>query len=287
MRTRRAPKPVAAPIEPFLKWVGGKRRLLPQILPMLDGVVSPMARHIEPFAGGAALFFHRRPHAAILADVNENLVETYRAVRDDVDAVLDAFEWLEARHEVASVYYETRDRMNARAWSSSAERAAMFLYMNRAGFNGQYRVNARGEINTPEGKRGNTATAFVDSRRIYAASIALQGVVVECMGFEETASHARCGDFVYFDPPYVPLSATSSFTAYDEAGFGDVEQMILRDTFRDLDRRGVHVMLSNSDVPVVRRLYSGFRIDTVRALRSINSDVAGRGYVSEVIVRNW
>lgn len=287
MRTRRAVAPRPAPVEPFLKWVGGKRRLLPQILPMLDGVVGETARHIEPFAGGAAMFFHRRPREAILADLNANLVETYRAVRDEPEAVLDAFEWLEARHDVGSVYYATRDRMNRGEWRSSAERAAMFLYMNRAGFNGQYRVNARGEINTPEGRRGNTTTSIVDARRIYSASLALRGVAVECMGFESTAALARRGDFVYFDPPYVPVSATSSFTAYDSEGFGDIEQMILRDTFRELDRRGVFVMLSNSDVPVVRRLYSGFCVETVRALRSISADASGRGHVDEVVIRNW
>lgn len=287
MRTRRAPASAGAPVEPFLKWVGGKRRVLPQILPMLEGVVAPSARHIEPFMGGAAMFFHRRPRRAILADLNAHLVETYRAVRDEPDAVLDAFEWFEARHDVASVYYAMRDRFNANGWRSNAERAAMFLYLNRAGFNGQYRVNRSGEMNVPEGKPGNTRQPMVDARRIYAASIALQGIAIECFGFETTATLARPGDFVYFDPPYAPLSMRNSFTAYDESGFGDVEQMILRDTFRDLDRRGCRVMLSNSDVPFIRRLYADYRIETVRALRSINSDAAGRGAIDEVIVRNW
>lgn len=283
MKTRRAQAARPAPCAPFMKWVGGKRRLLPQLLPMLDGI-SP-ARHVEPFVGGGALFFHRRPRRALLADVNENLIATYVAVRDDVDGVLDALEWFDARHGVGSVYYDIRDRFNAAAWRSPAERAAMFLYLNRTGFNGLHRVNARGELNVPEGRYSNPR--ILDARTIYAASIALQGVELVCTDFESTASRCARGDFVYFDPPYVPVSATSSFVGYDEGGFGDVEQMVLRDVFRELDRRGCFVMLSNSDVPFIRRLYSGYRVETVRAPRAINSDATKRGDVDEVVVRNW
>ncbi len=284
-RTMRAVVPYRPPVEPFLKWVGGKRRLLPQLVPLLPKPSIHRTRYMEPFVGGGALFFHERPERALLADVNESLIATYVSIRDEVDAVIDCLEWLEVRHDVGRVYYAMRERFNAGVFASTAERAATFLYLNRTGFNGLYRVNRGGALNVPEGKYTNPG--ILNTRMLYAASIALEGVELQCQDFEATVASAARGDFVYFDPPYVPITATSSFVGYDEGGFGNTEQMVLRDAFRDLDRRGCKVMLSNSNAPLVHRLYRDYRIDVVTAPRSINSDATRRGDVEEVIVRNY
>jgi DNA adenine methylase len=161
----------------------------------------------------------------------------------------------------------------------------MFLYLNKTCFNGLHRVNRRGEFNVPAGKYKNPR--ILDAENLRAASTALARADVRCAGFEELLGSARPGDFVYLDPPYVPLTATASFTAYAQDGFGMAEQERLRDVYRELDRRGCKLMLSNSDTPAVRALYREWRIDVVMAPRAVSCDGAGRQAVAEVVVRNY
>lgn len=276
-RTQQAPEPA-----PFLKWVGGKGRLLGQLLPLLPPGVELM-RHVEPFLGGGALFFAQRPKRALLADVNPALVDTYCAVRDEVEAVVDALVSL-ARHHGVDAYYRVRERFNA-ARAPRAERAAMFIYLNKTCFNGLYRVNRSGAFNVPAGRYAKPR--ILDPGLLLAASHALRHAHIEHASFEETLRLAHPGDFVYFDPPYVPASATANFTAYAADGFTGRDQERLRDVFRVLDRRGCKVMLSNSDVPLTRDLYREFRVDRVVAPRAINCDATRRGLVPEVVVRNY
>ncbi len=269
---------------PFIKWVGGKGRLLSQLIPLLPPGVSAM-RHVEPFAGGAAMFFARAPERALLADWNASLVETYAAVRDEVEGVIGELELLSLAHAEGS-YYGVRDRYNAATQSSRTERAAMFIYLNKTCFNGLHRVNSKGHFNVPEGRYKNPR--ILDPLGLRAASAALRGVEVRHASFEDLLDYARPGDFVYLDPPYEPVSETASFTSYTVgSGFSRADQTRLRDVVVALDRRGSKVMLSNSDVPFIRELYAKFRVDTVRAPRAINSDARGRGAVSEVVVRNY
>ena len=274
-----------AKASPFIKWVGGKGKLLGQLLPLLPPGAELM-RHVEPFAGGAAMFFARRPARAMLCDVNPALVDTYLAVRDQVESVIAALEPLAAQHAAAEgTYYRVRERYNARRGHTRAERAAMFVYLNKTCFNGLHRVNRKGDFNVPQGRYKNPR--ILDESTLRAASAALAGCEIVNQGFEALLATAKPGDFVYLDPPYEPVSRTSNFTSYAEEGFSQRDQERLRDVYAELDRRGCKLMLSNSDVPFIRELYGKWRIDLVAAPRAVSCDARGRGLVSEVVVRNY
>jgi DNA adenine methylase len=177
-----------------------------------------------------------------------------------------------------------RDRWNAAAASSPAERAAAFIYLNKTCYNGLWRVNRRGRFNVPLGRYANPG--IVDADGLHAAARALAGAELAVAPFEDVLAHAAPGDLVYFDPPYVPLSATAHFTAYTAGGFSAADQARLAEVFRALDERGCAVLLSNHDTPMVRRLFHGYRVDRVLCARNINSRAEARGAVAEVIVSN-
>jgi DNA adenine methylase len=274
------------PPAPVVKWAGGKTRLLPQLAPLLPPGVELM-RHVEPFAGGAAMFFAMRPARALLCDVNPALINMYEAVRDQVDDVMDHLDRFSREHQLAPsrAFYRLRERYNRARKLSPVERAALFIYLNKTCFNGLHRVNARGEFNVPLGRYANPRVC--NEQGLRAASQELRKAELRCTGFESLLSSAKPGDFVYFDPPYEPVSGTANFTAYAQDGFGRVQQLQLREVFAALDRRGCKLMLSNSDVPFIRDLYAAYRIDTVAAARAINSDASKRGPVREVVVCNY
>ncbi|MDB4985600.1 MAG: Methyl-directed repair adenine methylase [Myxococcaceae bacterium] len=269
--------------KPFLKWVGGKGRLVHVLEAMLPPGVEHM-RHVEPFMGGAALFFSRAPQRALLCDLNTDLVSAFCAVRDHVELVLQHLIGLASSHDEHQ-FYRVRAVYNKRAHSTPAERAALFIYLNKTCFNGLYRVNQSGHFNAPAGRYTNPAIA--DSTRLHAAGRCLHHVDVRCAPFEELLSSVRPGDFVYLDPPYEPLSSTANFTAYSRHGFTRDDQARLRDVFRELDRRGAKLMLSNSDVALIHEFYRGFRVDRIQARRGVNCDPTKRGVVSELVIRNY
>jgi DNA adenine methylase len=275
------PLPSKAPA-PFVKWVGGKGRLLAQLEPLLPSGVARM-RHVEPFAGGAAMFFARRPSRALLSDVNPALVHTYEMVRDRVEEVIAALDGLAARHD-GEHYYRVRDDYN-RGDTEGPLRAAMFIYLNKTCFNGLHRVNRRGEFNVPAGRYARPR--ILDAEGLRAASYGLRSAELACRGFDALLEQARPGDFVYFDPPYEPISRTASFTSYAQDGFTQQDQTRLRDVFDELTRRGCRCMLSNSDTPFIRALYAEHHVDVVFAPRAVSCDGRGRGPVSEVVVRNY
>jgi DNA adenine methylase len=267
---------------PFLKWVGGKTQLLEQLQPLLP---PTFRRYFEPFVGGAALFFDlhakdRLNAEVFLTDVNAELIDAYVAIRDHVD---DVIEVLRGHRYESDYYYEVRKLDRTKL--SLAERAARTVFLNKTGYNGLYRVNRSGQFNVPFGRFTNPA--FCDVENLRACSRALRGVQITAADFEAVLETARKGDFVYFDPPYVPLSPTSDFTAYIPGGFGEGEQRKLAKVFGKLARRGVYAMLSNSDTPFVRKLYEDFDIETVYAARSVNSNAARRGKLPEVVVRTY
>ena len=273
----------AAKASPFVKWVGGKARLRHALEALMPPGVELM-RHVEPFLGGGALFFARGPERALLCDLNRDLVRTYELVRDDLSGVIRQLEKLSRGHD-SEHYYAVRERYNARKEQSPTERAAMFIYLNKTCFNGLHRVNRRGEFNVPMGRYTNPN--ILDRDTLSAASRALQSAELRHASYEELLTHARPGDFIYMDPPYEPVSRTANFTAYGQDGFSQDDQRRLRDVYRELDRRGAKLMLSNSDVPFIRDLYRGFSIDTVQAPRAVSCDPNTRGPVSEVVVRNY
>ena len=265
---------------PILKWVGGKTQLLEQMKPLMPKTWN---RYFEPFVGGAAVFFElraQRPEMpAFLSDVNAELVNCYTVVRDDVDAVIEALR----QHVYESEHYYKVRALNP-AELAPAARAARTIFLNKTGYNGLYRVNRSGQFNVPFGRF--TKPLFCDVDNLHACARALRGVSIEHDDFSKVLERAKKGDFVYFDPPYVPLSPTSDFTAYIPGGFGEAEQRKLAKVFAKLAARGVHVMLSNSDTPLVRELYDGFDIHVVYASRSVNSNAARRGKLAEVVVRS-
>lgn len=265
---------------PFLKWAGGKSQLLEQFRPLIPTV----RRYFEPFLGGGAMFFHLAPARAVLSDCNRSLVDTYNVVRDGLDELIPWLYRYRERH-CEAFYYEVRTRYNEELCASTAERAAMFIYLNRTGYNGLYRENSRGGFNVPFGRYENPR--IFSEEALQAASRALHHAELRCQTYEDCVQGARRGDFVYFDPPYQPLSTTASFTAYSRLGFGEREQQRLAEVYRQLDARGCRLMLSNSDTPLIRALYQGFALHTVRATRAINSVASGRGRIQELAVLNY
>jgi DNA adenine methylase len=269
----------AEPAAPIVKWVGGKTKLLPELIARMPEL---RGRYFEPFAGGAALFFRVAPRRAVLADSNTDLIGLYQTVATDVDAVIRRLERHRATHD-QDHYYETRTRWNDRNLSWGAvERAATFIYLNKTCFNGLWRVNRAGAFNVPIGRYTDPPICVPESLR--AASAALARAKLLCGDYRDAVADAGRGDFVYFDPPYDPVTPTANFTSYTAGAFGPDDQRELAETARRLVARGCRVMLSNSDTPFVRSLYKGFRIDRVKCARAINSNAAKRGEVDEVIV---
>jgi DNA adenine methylase len=266
--------------KPFLKWAGGKRQIIDDLRRRMP---ASFGGYLELFHGGGALFFelHRRGllkgKCIVLADFNQELIDTYTAVRDDVAGVINAL----GRHIFDKQHYyavRARDPFSL----PLVDRAARMIYLNRAGYNGMYRLNRKGRFNIPFGRHKNPR--ICDAPNLREVSQALRGVDLRCESFEVSAQLARAGDFVYLDPPYVPVSPTASFTTYSAGGFNEPDQLQLVDTFEDLDHRGVYVMETNSDTNWVRDHYPTFRQDRVQARRSINCKAAKRGKVDELII---
>ena len=266
---------------PILKWAGGKSQLLVSLNPLIP---DNFKRYFEPFVGGGAMFFNlvgdRAGLSAYLSDYNSELINCYQAVRENVESVIKALK----KHRNESDYFY-RVRSIDPASLSSVERAARLIYLNKTCFNGLYRVNRQGQFTVPFGSYKNPRTC--DESNLRLASQALQKVHLKSAHFSQVLRHARRGDFVYFDPPYQPLSATSNFTSYTSRCFGEEDQRQLAEIVRQLDKRGCSVMLSNSDNRFIRELYSDFRIETVWASRAINCKGNRRGRISELVILNY
>jgi DNA adenine methylase len=271
------------PAKPFLKWAGGKRQLLPELL---KHVPPHFDHYYEPFVGGGALFFALQPQPATLGDSNLHLIAAYKGVRDNVEDVIK-FLALHAKRHNKTYYYATRaalvDTSTGRPVGALPNVAARVIYINRTCFNGLWRVNKAGGYNVPMGDYKNPA--ICDAVGLRACSRALQGVTLVHKDFAETVADAEKGDFVYFDPPYAPTSGTADFVSYTRDGFDGEDQWRLRDVAFDLKRRGVGVLLSNADTPGVRKVYrSGFEMRRVEAKRAINSKADRRGAVGELLI---
>jgi DNA adenine methylase len=267
--------------KPFLKWAGGKSQLLDQLAPLFP---KHFERYHEPFLGGGAVFFtlasDLKPANVFLSDVNRDLIEAYQVVRDNVDELI---EHLKVHVNEKEYYYRLR-ALNIEGMTP-IERVSRFIYLNKTCYNGLYRVNRAGQFNVPFGRYKNPN--IVNAEGLRAASEALQGISIEVRSFESCVDYVKAGDFVYFDPPYHPLSSTARFTSYTGNNFGPKDQENLRDVFVELHRKGCYVMQSNSDTEFIRNLYRDFEIDVVSAKRFINSASDKRGAIHEVVIRNY
>ena len=264
----------------FLKWAGGKGQLVPELL---HWIPASATNYYEPFVGSGALYFALRKSDLIdnacLSDTNEELINAYKQVKENVEALARILSDHQTKHS-KEYYYEIRslspDEM------PSLERAARMIYLNKTCFNGLYRVNKSGRFNVPIGSYKNPR--IVDQYRLREASKLLQHAKVQVRDFESVVEDAEPGDFIYFDPPYIPLSTTSSFTSYTKAQFGEAEQRRLASLCDELANRGIKWLLSNSDTPLTHALWASHNIEIVKATRAINSNASKRGQVTEVLV---
>ena len=266
---------------PIVKWVGGKRQLM---FELLKNMPENYNRYFEPFIGGGALFFELQPDNAYISDMNEELINLYKVVRDNVEELITDLQ----KHDISKEYFmEIRniDRTEEYKNWSNIQKASRFIYLNRTCFNGMYRVNSKGEFNVPFGHYKNPR--ILDENNLINCSNLLQKTEIKHADFSEILKKVKKGDFVYFDPPYVPLIETSSFTSYTKDGFDMDMQFKLRDVCDELDSMGVKFLLSNSDTKLVNKLYENYNIKKVFASRQINANADGRGKITEVLVRNY
>ncbi|MCK0535359.1 MULTISPECIES: DNA adenine methylase [unclassified Anaerobiospirillum] len=276
--------PIQNEAAPVVKWAGGKRTLLPELMPLIP---AQWTTYVEPFMGGAAVLFAIAPQTAIVNDINSELINTYKIIRDDVESLIAELKSYENTEEF---YYNIRnlDR-DAEAFSrlSPLQLAARTLYLNRTCFNGLYRVNKRNQYNTPYGKYKNPN--FVNEQTLRAASefFNSRDITICNESFEDTMTRAPEGAFVYLDPPYDPLTVTSSFTSYAKDGFNREHQVKLKECCDHLTSRGVKFMLSNSATEFILDLYNDYNITLVNVRRNISANSDKRNVVQEVVVRNY
>jgi len=301
---------VCTPVRPILKWAGGKRQLLPELRRFYPARFS---RYFEPFLGSGAVFLDLHNAGLLegcdvhLSDINADIIGCYRAVRDETSEVVSALrthEWRYRTHGAAH-FYDVRDRLfnperrtvhtasnPVEAYTSSL--AAMLIFLNRTGFNGLFRVNARGEFNVPAGRHTKPTICDEANLRALGAALRRSGVRLAVCGFDAALEDAGRDDFVYLDPPYAPVSGTARFTSYTSGGFDEEQQKLLQRTVIALARRGTRVLLSNSAAPAIRALYQthrlakavGLKATTVAARRAINSRATARGPVREYLITN-
>lgn len=271
-------------VAPVLKWVGGKRQLLQDIKKHIPGKYST---YYEPFLGGGAVLFDLQPAKAVINDINEELINVYTVIRDHVDELIND---LKKYKNEAKCFYDIRalDRDKEKYNQlTNIEKASRILYLNKTCYNGLFRVNQQGEFNTPFGRYKNPNIVNETILRAVSNYFNKAKVTFKCGDFEEAVKGIRKGSFVYFDPPYDPVSNSANFTGYDKGGFSRDEQIRLKKLCDKLNDRGVKFLLSNSATGFILELYKDFDIEIIQAKRAVNSRGDKRGEVNEVLVKNY
>lgn len=270
---------------PFLKWVGGKRQLIPEILQILPEGISKQS-YYEPFIGGGALFFELQPQRAVINDYNKELINVYTVIKENPNELIED---LRKHENTAEYFYEIRaiDRLPLFNRLTNIERASRIIYLNKTCFNGLYRVNKAGEFNSPFGKYKNPN--IVNELVINAVSEYLNSAQIQISNddYAITLKDIPTNSFVYLDPPYHPISRSSNFTEYVQGGWNEKEQLRLRNVCDTLNDKGVKFLLSNSASDFIKEIYSDYNIHVVHANRAINSNPLKRGQVSELLIRNY
>ena len=272
--------------KPFVKWAGGKRQIIDMLIKYAPREFNT---YYEPFVGGGALFFELSPKKGVINDSNEELINIYKCLcnEDKFKKMCSVLNHYEKEHN-EEFYYKIRNKdRNKNAYNKLADytKAARTIYLNKACFNGLYRINSKNEFNVPFGKK-NKVNTYDGSNLITVSNyLTLNNIKICNEDFEKSVKTAKKGDFVYFDPPYD--SDTSTFNSYTEEGFGKEEQKRLAKVFKELDKKGVYVMLSNHNTVLVNELYKDYNIHVIEAKRNINSNGKKRGKVEEVIITNY
>jgi DNA adenine methylase len=280
-------KPSNKLAQPFLKWAGGKRQLLPEIRKYIP---SKFKRYFEPFIGGGAVLFDLQPKRAVINDINEEIINVYETIRSDVDALIAD---LKKHKNDVDYYYKLResDRESRYKNFSKVKRASRIIYLNKTCYNGLFRVNSQGQFNVPFGNYGNPNIVNEVILRAVSHYLNVPGVDVRFLNvdFEVAVKEAKKDAFVYFDPPYYPISNSASFTGYSLDGFNERDQIRLKELCDDLHIRGCKFLLSNSDCGFIRDLYKGYKDKFVKieATRNINSVGSGRGKIAELLIKNY
>jgi len=306
-------RPIDVEARPFLKWAGGKTQLLDAIDERLPDDIKQSGRidqYVEPFVGGGAVFFHLYGHYEInqtyLLDINRELIVGYRVIQQDLEKLVSQLNELESsfldksQEDRKAEFYQIRDTYNAQMTEFDyqhyseewVDRATYLIFLNKTCYNGLFRQNKKGEFNVPYGQYVNPTICDVENLR--AVHQALQQTEVLCADFTNAGDYIDANTFVYFDPPYRPLNATSNFTGYFKEDFNDADQQKLGQFFREMDDRGAYLLLSNSDPQnedledtFFDKLYQGYHIERVSAKRFINCDGEKRGAINELIIRNY
>ena len=271
-------------LSPILKWVGGKRQLLSEIIPLID---ESCDNYVEPFIGGGAVLFRLQPKKAIINDYNTELINVYRTVRDDLDGLVALLKEHE-KYNSSDYYYEVRalDRTPDFDKMSNLEKAARIIYLNKTCYNGLYRVNSLGQFKSPYGRYKNPNIVNEVVLRAISKYLNRNEISIRSGDYKDVLNDIEKNSFVYLDPPYMPISSSSSFTGYTEGGFGYDKQVELKEECDKLNSKGVHFLQSNSDCEEIRELYKDYRIKVVKAKRAINSDAKKRGQINEVLIYN-
>ncbi len=268
-------------VYPFVKWAGGKRQLIPEIKQYIP---KRFRNYIEPFVGGGALFFYLLPDKAVLIDNNMELINCYKVIKENVDELIDILK--DYKYD-KDLYYEIRaldQNLNIYNKLTDVEKAARTIFLNKTGYNGLYRVNSKGRFNVPFGRHKNPK--MCDIKNLKAVHKAIQNVEILHDSFEICLNYAKKDDFLYFDPPYYPLSDTALFTSYTKENFDKDSQIQLYEVFKQLDKRGCKLLLSNSYCDFILDLYKDYKSITIKAKRAINSDSSKRGSINEILIMN-
>ena len=270
-------------IPTFVKWAGGKKQLLEQFKLFFPNEIE---RYHEPFIGGGAVAFyvikHYKPKEIFLSDINEELINAYLMIRNNVEELIKLLKEHKKNHN-EEYYYKIRALKPENL--SKVERAGRLIYLNKTCFNGLYRVNSKGKFNVPIGSYENPL--ICPEKELREISVLLKDAKIECMSFEGVLKNAKMEDFIYFDPPYYPLKEGKSFTSYTKEAFLEKEQRRLAEVFDELNKRDCKVMLSNSDTPLIESLYKKYKPLVVKAKRMINCNAKGRGEINELIITNY
>ena len=274
-------------LQPFLKWAGGKRQLLTEIKKYLPKMTSSMT-YYEPFLGGGAVLFHIQPSKAIVNDINSEVINVYRVIKEDVDGLVEN---LKTHKNEAEYYYHIRelDRKADFDTLPELEKASRIIYLNKTCYNGLFRVNSQGQFNVPFGRYKNPQIVNEVTLRAISNYLNQNDVTILNTDFENVVNNIGKNDFVYLDPPYDPVSDSASFTGYTLYGFDREEQKRLKSLCDKLHSKGCKFLLSNSATPFIKDLYAEADYETiiVKASRNINSRASGRGKIDEVLVRNY